>query len=383
MTNKGMEAFELGEVAADGKLSYQEMRQRYEKLELRCKSLEQIIEVNDISRLGQLVGKYQNNSKELLKQIAMILPAVEYAPEENKELVKLLDYLEGLHEKLEAYVVKGTLPETTFDKTECFGEHRTMRTVSFINFKGGVGKTTVSTNFAYAIFCMLRDSGVRILFIDNDKQGNASDWFEADRQYGTIANILMGDVPVRKVIQHTRYECIDLIAADTGLMEANAHLLEGENGNEAVILREALQEVAGDYDLCIIDNPPDINMSVLNALSITDDVIIVTFPEKDSLAGAKEILGHIKQVKKFNRGLTLSGILVNAFSGHKTVYQCIDEMKNKHLPVYRTKIHYADREAKNFLNVARQGKKSIFEVSPCCKVARDIFDFSREYLGIA
>ena len=193
----------------------------------------------------------------------------------------------------------------------------------------------------------------------------------------------MGDVPVRKVIQHTRYECIDLIAADTGLMEANAHLLEGENGNEAVILREALQEVAGEYDLCIIDNPPDINMSVLNALSITDDVIIVTFPEKDSLAGAKEILAHIKQVKKFNRGLTLSGILVNAFSGHKTVYQCIDEMKNKHLPVYRTKIHYADREAKNFLNVARQGKKSIFEVSPCCKVARDIFDFSREYLGIA
>ena len=341
------------------------------------------IEVNDISRLGQLVGKYQNNSKELLKQIAMILPAVEYAPEENKELVKLLDYLEGLHEKLEAYVVKGTLPETTFDKTECFGEHRTMRTVSFINFKGGVGKTTVSTNFAYAIFCMLRDSGVRILFIDNDKQGNASDWFEADRQYGTIANVLMGDVPVRKVIQRTRYECIDLIAADTGLMEANAHLLEGENGNEAVILREALQEVAGEYDLCIIDNPPDINMSVLNALSITDDVIIVTFPEKDSLAGAKEILAHIKQVKKFNRGLTLSGILVNAFSGHKTVYQCIDEMKNKHLPVYRTKIHYADREAKNFLNVARQGKKSIFEVSPCCKVARDIFDFSREYLGIA
>ena len=383
MTNKGMEAFELGEVAADGKLSYQEMRQRYEKLELRCKSLEQIIEVNDISRLGQLVGKYQNNSKELLKQIAMVLPAVEYAPEENKELVRLLDYLEGLHEKLEAYVVKGTLPETTLDKTECFGEHRTMRTVSFINFKGGVGKTTVSTNFAYAIFCMLRDSGVRILFIDNDKQGNASDWFEADRQYGTIANVLMGDVPVRKVIQHTRYECIDLIAADTGLMEANAHLLEGENGNEAVILREALQEVAGDYDLCIIDNPPDINMSVLNALSITDDVIIVTFPEKDSLAGAKEILGHIKQVKKFNRGLTLSGILVNAFSGHKTVYQCIDEMKNKHLPVYRTKIHYADREAKNFLNVARQGKKSIFEVSPCCKVARDIFDFSLEYLGIA
>jgi len=383
MTVSGMANFGLNENALLGELSYEEMQQQYMKMAQRCKSLEQIIEVNDISRLGQLVGKYQNNSKELLKQIAMILPAVEYAPEETKELIKLLDYLEGLHEKLEAYVVKGNLPETTLDKTECFGEHRTMRTVSFINFKGGVGKTTVSTNFAYAISCMLKNSGIRILFIDNDKQGNASDWFEADRQYGTIANVLMGDVPVRKVIQHTRYECIDLIAADTGLIEANTILMQGGSCNEAVILREALQEVAGDYDLCIIDNPPDINMSVLNALSITDDVIIVTFPEKDSLAGAKEIMGQIKQVKKLNKGLNLSGILVNAFSGHQTVYQCIDEMKNKHLPVFRTKIHYANKEAKNFLNVARQGKKSIFEVSPSCVIARDIFDFSREYLGIA
>ena len=94
-------------------------------------------------------------------------------------------------------------------------------------------------------------------------------------------------------------------------------------------------------------------------------------------------MGQIKQVKKLNKGLNLSGILVNAFSGHQTVYQCIDEMKNKHLPVFRTKIHYANKEAKNFLNVARQGKKSIFEVSPSCVIARDIFDFSREYLGIA
>ncbi len=360
-----------------------QIRQAYSQLLNRCQKLEKIIELNDISSLAQIIGKYQNNSKELLKQIAMILPTVEYAPEETKNLIKLLDYLECLHEKIEAYVIKSSFNKPVLDREVYFGEQRSMKTISFVNFKGGVGKTTVSTNFAYVIYCMFRDSGIRILFIDNDKQGNASDWFEADRQHGTIANVLMGDVPVRKVIQRTRYEGIDLIAADTGLIEANALLMQGGSCNEAVILREALQEVAGEYDLCIIDNPPDINMSVLNALSITDDVIIVTFPEKDSLAGAKEIMGQIKQVKKLNQGLNLSGILVNAFSGHQAVYQCIDEMKNKHLPVFRTKIHYANKEAKNSLNVARQGKKSIFEVSPSCIIARDIYDFSREYLGIA
>ena len=108
MTDNGMAKFGRDNFVQLDELSFEEMQQQYVKMAQRCKSLEQIIEVNDISRLGQLVGKYQNNSKELLKQIAMILPAVEYAPEENKELVKLLDYLEGLHEKLEAYVVKGT-----------------------------------------------------------------------------------------------------------------------------------------------------------------------------------------------------------------------------------------------------------------------------------
>ena len=52
-----------------------------------------------------------------------------------------------------------------------------MKTISFINLKGGVGKTTLSTWLAY----LLAESwDVRVLFIDNDKQGNASRWQGAD-----------------------------------------------------------------------------------------------------------------------------------------------------------------------------------------------------------
>ena len=46
-----------------------------------------------------------------------------------------------------------------------------MKTISLINLKGGVGKTTIATNLAY----LLAESWeLRVLFIDNDKQGNAS-----------------------------------------------------------------------------------------------------------------------------------------------------------------------------------------------------------------
>ena len=130
-----------------------------------------------------------------------------------------------------------------------------MKTISFINLKGGVGKTTI--------------------------------------------------------LQKSQYPNIDFIAADMGLVEANYAVIGDQETRQDLILKNALAEIADDYAVCVIDNPPDINMSVFNALACTDDVIIVTLLELDSIEGIRKMRDQITDVQQFNPGLSIKGVLVN------------------------------------------------------------------------
>ena len=250
-----------------------------------------------------------------------------------------------------------------------------MKTISFINLKGGVGKTTIATNLAY----LLAESWeLRVLFIDNDKQGNASRWFGADEAKGTLANILMDGAKASDVIQHSRVPNIDFIAADMGLLEANFQVLGEQEERQDILLRNALAAVADRYDVCVIDNPPDINMSVFNALMVTDDVIIVTLPETDSIEGIRKMEEQIRDVKKFHPTLSIRGILVNQYISYPGFSSVREDVSDVGIPLFHAKISYATRNAKHGLMTASREGKSIFEI---CRVARDIMHFAEELLG--
>lgn len=259
-----------------------------------------------------------------------------------------------------------------------------MKTISFINLKGGVGKTTVSVNFAYAVAKMYNE---KILFIDNDKQGNATDWLrvhDSDKEYGSITHIMMGDVTkdnIELAVQPTVYDNIDLIAGDMGLIEAHAKLIKEENINQATVVREAISGIADKYKLCIIDNPPDINLSVFNTLSITDDVVIVTTIEKDSLDGMYLMLDQIAAMKNYNDSLNLKGLLINQYFTSSDTYNLMEHLKEQGLPIFNNKIRYASQKAKHHMDNARKNNQSLLEVSPTCHVSKDIYKFTKEFFG--
>jgi chromosome partitioning protein len=244
-----------------------------------------------------------------------------------------------------------------------------MRTLSFINLKGGVGKTTIATNVAYAL---AESWDVKVLFIDNDKQGDASSWFNAHRD-GTLTNILLDGNSAEEVIQRTRYPNIDILPSDMGLIDAQRAVIKNDTTRQDDILKKALAKVADKYDICIIDSPPDVNICVFNALVITDDVIIVTEPSLYSLDGVYKMADEIKKATRYNQKLNLCGVLLNKFQNTTTGYSCIDELE-KHFSVFDTRIRMG-RTTKDRLDSAVFKKKSIYETSPTCGFARDLIKF--------
>ena len=143
-----------------------------------------------------------------------------------------------------------------------------MRTINICNLKGGVAKTTTSINMA----CNLADMGKKVLLIDNDKQANSSQFFDRHSyEHPSIAEVLTGKVPIETAIRQTGHNNLDILPANMNLLAADKEILLAEDVPQQEHLRRALSTVGDRYDYAVIDNAPDVSMSVINALTAGDD----------------------------------------------------------------------------------------------------------------
>jgi chromosome partitioning protein len=191
-----------------------------------------------------------------------------------------------------------------------------MRIVTIANEKGGVGKTTTTVNLAAAVGL----TGARVLVIDLDNQGHATEWLGISKarvpaERSSYA-LLAGQTDLASTLLRTGEEHVVLCAGHVLLAQAALEL--GSNVEGLFILREALHtDVPLDY--VFIDCPPAKGAVVFNALIAADLVIAPVLSHALSLEGLGELMDTVRRVKsRYSPNLLDPMIVINDYEGRST-----------------------------------------------------------------
>ncbi|MEW6352301.1 MAG: ParA family protein [Thermodesulfobacteriota bacterium] len=244
---------------------------------------------------------------------------------------------------------------------------------SFINCKGGVGKTAVSVNVA-AILAHSR-FGQRVLLLDMDPQCSATKWVMGDAEcvermdnenhktvyqlfhdaaYGTDSFDF--DEAVLKTPKAVRGTSINL-----NLLPGSRNLRNVEDmlWQRAVnlsypvtqILIKKLRPYLSNYDIVIVDCPPNTFRVTQNALAMSTHVLVPVMPDSLSLSGFEDLVRSLYDLGGSvgkGRAVPIAGIIVNQF--RRNLIECVQGMAQVSV---------------SLMNLKNQGR-----ISPSCRIFR-------------
>src|SRR6266542_810436 len=179
-----------------------------------------------------------------------------------------------------------------------------MITITIGQRKGGNGKSTSALNLAHA-FAL---TGKRVLLIDLDDQKNSTSAIQIETvAVRTIENLLLeSDVSVADVAVATAWSGVSLIAASASL-SGTIRELDGEVGSH-LVLKEKLA-AAVDFDICLIDTSPSLNILVVNALCASRWLFVPLSSKFFSLQGLGQTLEAFRKVQgRLNPELAILGL---------------------------------------------------------------------------
>ena len=251
-----------------------------------------------------------------------------------------------------------------------------MRTVAFINLKGGTGKTVSAANFAHILTAVHHK---RVLLVDGDKQGNASQYFELyGSQDGTAALLTKQDTDIMSTIYQTQYKGLDVITSNMDLYTADRELY-GDSADTSGKLAVALTYVQDDYDFCIIDNGPAVDMATLNVLAAADDVLIPIRPDEFSFSGLLDLVAQVQAVQEsVNPGLVLRGAFFTHWQNREAFRQARRSLEESEIcPVFQTVINYNPKVPESTLE-----EKPLCVFAPRSWAAIQYKKLTAEYLNL-
>lgn len=226
------------------------------------------------------------------------------------------------------------------------------KVISTINLKGGVGKTQMT--IALSEF-LATEHNKKVLLIDLDPQTNATvslidekKWLSKDQAGETLLQLFKDKLDktskfnIKKAIVKNASNVgggianLDLLPSSLGLIEIQDSLPLISAGrfyvtSPVTILKEAISEVLPEYDLVLIDCPPNLGIITLNGIYLSDYFVIPCIPDILSTYGIPQILRRLDIFKNEAKiGIEPLGIVISMYRAQSRLHDSvIRDLKGK------------------------------------------------------
>lgn len=243
--------------------------------------------------------------------------------------------------------------------------------IATINLKGGVGKSTTTVAVAEVLSATYRK---KVLVIDLDPQTNATvmligeeKWRTLNDEGNTLAQLFKDALEpdgkeklfdINKAIQKRvsnvdDVRTLDLLPSSLDLIDVQDRLAGMSSGrfyaeNPTDLLRRATRSILDNYDVVLVDCPPNLGIITLNGLRISHGYIIPTIPDVLSTYGIPQIVRRVGQFSDtISEDIEALGIVVSKYrvqsTTHNNVYR---QLKRKSdAPLFETIIPENDKAA--------------------------------------
>jgi chromosome partitioning protein len=199
-------------------------------------------------------------------------------------------------------------------------------TYSFVNQKGGVGKTTTAVNLG----AYLAEAGLRVLLVDLDPQTNATACLGVSDVASGTYEVLLGRASAKESILHNPRIKLSLLPSSPALAGARVELIELPNREHRI--RHALEQIDGLYDYVLIDCPPSLGLLTVNGLvAARNGIIIPVQCEYLALEGLTQLMSTLEHARSLlNPGLSIRGLVMTMYDGRTNLAKDVVEEVRRH-----------------------------------------------------